>query len=1775
MINKNKQIKIQIALLIILLFGVGLENIWGQNKIIIKHQDGAYYNDRLPNGMQKTNTHRTTVYIKEGETKTLSLPTIDYAAPHSYSRWYDYDNDGIGDSPFTTSYNYGNGIVKYSTGNNGVTGTVELKALPAFQKKTVAVDVAAYTDWTLEGTNITTEPTLSYRWIFDMVNANVIADKLTAITDAGGYLEDKVVYLPKKDIAGRENPRVTLEYDRNNYYIHMESPKTPGNTFCINNTGSFEEYSEETTSGNFNYRDKYTYNLEFEVTGASNFSNRFLYIDQTVQPAEITVRLKGTITKQKQKKNNNKWYNDGSSSTPVSLYYNVARFKLNYVDVPKNYDELEEQDKNLPDNEKHSPKHLRNNYILINQLNFDYDTKPVTKENNAWLTPLQWDYCSYGFASSWLYLKNKRVMPDGCAPSKNEYGFVKSANVSNISTGTISSVTITNPKDGTQASGNYMYSWYNSGQTVYDCLHYETNGKKDGYFMYIDASSTPGVVAKLPLENKLCSGTKLFVSAGVCSMTRIGTEYAYADLNFIFKGVDSEGNETELNRYTTGDIKLYTGSGNPWSQIFYTFDYETEVEYERYLLQVENNATSTKGGDYAIDDIRVYRSKLAVQASQILLPCGTEESAKIKVQIGYDKLLNTLWTDPNKEEIEIRYQFMDADKKPISGYNYRKGSTTTEEPFYEYGSIWIKTDRDAMEEWVQGTTPEDISEKFDELPTATGDKVFAKIQHIENDPQGQQYYIVFKTPNNEVLKYNKAYHTTIANNNGKFETTVCSLISDPFIIEKPGQITVDGSTVIDEKGICYGAPITIQAVLLDRINHEPIEPCSFDWYFGNRFAEISASLSHYREEDAYPSYEGDTETGLQQPKGPFTQEDYTILEASINANRLYLNRTEMVRRVTKGETILAKPIVASTGKQEDPDFNICNNVIQLDTDSETAMPEIEIGQGEKTQMVRMSREQMQTLTENVNKTLWIPVNSFKNSNGEKIYQIVQSKDNLYEGTQTGIVYLCGTNDPAYKAIDFSEALLPQIARLNTINVGPEKENYLVFSFNEKDDNFPATATGFRMKEGFTYSLMFFYNEERNGDETVEHSVCNGMSTLNICIVPKYLTWTGEKGDNWNNDGNWKRSTKDELYKTDYADYTGEDLTSAQGFVPMHNSLATIANTTTAPWLYELTASGNGSSDISANTNHPATPADSTDYKANAPSAKIEYELETRNGPEATSTEARKHTYAGVLFKGNSCAQIYFKHGAEMRNTQYLTYEKAHVEFELNNNRWYMLSSPLQSVVAGDMYIPTEGGRQVTEAFKDIIYQQGTVNNRFDPAVYQRNWSTDNAENFLPNTGNYNVKKAGDWSGAYNRVDEIYNAGRGFSIRPIYFETAGGTKEIKEGHQTLFRLPKADERYEYYAYGSDDIPDSSQGWNADKDRLAANGRLALTDGQEQINVTLTNNQEGNGELFLAGNPFMATLDMNKFFDRHKSTNPDQAEQLNRKYILLTDKGQCYFTWNETAQAWESSVPGITGGTVAPLQGFFVERTVKGAEVHATYTPDMTIAKPATGNLLRSVQTRSADDGTARLYVTAERDGFQSHVLIAERFSADNAYNEEEDVATFIDSNLKDQPTLYSVAGNTVVSINEVSDCKMIPLGIYSENPDNVTLSFRGAESFGKEITLYDAQTGLHTAINDNRSSFSIAGNTHGRYFICLGEIEEEKDASVLTAYSAEANRITIVASQGDPLKEVSIYNTLGMEVQRLTGLSSTREEATVSGGLYIVRIKSENKGVTVKVAVKDK
>ena len=64
---------------------------------------------------------------------------------------------------------------------------------------------------------------------------------------------------------------------------------------------------------------------------------------------------------------------------------------------------------------------------------------------------------------------------------------------------------------------------------------------------------------------------------------------------------------------------------------------------------------------------------------------------------------------------------------------------------------------------------------------------------------------------------------------------------------------------------------------------------------------------------------------------------------------------------------------------------------------------------------------------------------------------------------------------------------------------------------------------------------------------------------------------------------------------------------------------------------------------------------------------------------------------------NKVKAIYFKPEAQLRRQQFLTYDTAHVEFEMTPDAKYWMASPLQSVFAGDMYTVKNTGRQNTYA----------------------------------------------------------------------------------------------------------------------------------------------------------------------------------------------------------------------------------------------------------------------------------------------------------------------------------------------------------------------------------------------------------------------------------------------------------------------------------------------
>jgi hypothetical protein len=1616
-----------LSFLCLILLVSNAKNIQGQT---ISHQKGEFYGaeDYMTNAygksMQKTNTYNTIVYVDPSTTTTtLNLPSKTATSPHHYYRWYNYKTDGASAQITTGGTAYTNGRIAYG-------GTTLLDAItynvPSTLSSTpdiIACDVSANIDYTVSGSYLTQEPTLSYRSIYDIRSAKEIADKLKSCT-GNVYLEDYTIYMPSAKITGsNEYPRVALKYNATNYFGYNSS-----NALV---QGSYSNFALVNTNSQF-----------------TTSNTRFCYVTPGTAGTSKVVTAKITCG---------------------TLTYNVARFTIIFLaDIPDLYDNLTGTEA------KRSISYLDNNYVLLSKLDFDYDTDPATLANNMWSKPLSWDICSYGFSSPTLFDKGLRGFTNKVC-QWNEYGFYKTANVAGITSN---------------------YTWYNGGRTVYDRRHFTSSGAQDGYFLYVDAAETPGIIAKLAID-KLCPGTKLFVSAGISSLTN-GTGKSDPDLNFVFIGIDADGNETELNRYTTGDIPQATTSPTPWWQAYYSFTYNSNIDYVSYKVQIENNCLSTKGGDYAVDDIRIYRSKPSVQANQVTLPCGNE-NAKVKVRVEYQKLLENM----SKTEaatglgstFQVRYKFLDDSKNTIV-YNYN----TSSDPDNEYGVINVSTDFSAMTA---------ITSSNEAPLTYSMSPALAYTETVTIDGVATRF-ICFQTPNNETLKENKTYYTVIANSGGTFGTGTCDMISDPFIIIPPSRITVDGASWNSEDGMCYGNIMTIGANLRDRITHEDIV-CRFDWYFGSKeefettpASGMSASTALINYRTVYPNpAEGE---GLMGVSGVFTQDAYDLLLSLINTKKLVLNKKEIQRLIRYGEALFAKPIPATAvPTSTTTDLELCTDYVEIDATASHINPSIMLNSEgfDSPISLRMGLSQFNDLKTTSTKTLTIPILDFKNSDQTKIRDLIKASDTK--------VYLIATDDPSITNVDSLNPII-QVANLETINatVATGDVDYLVLKI---------PTSSISVKEGYYYRMEFSFNQVQLIGDAVP---CNGTAQIYFKIVPEYLTWTGINGDNWNNDGNWKRSVKSELFKDD----TYSDDNNSHGYVPMNFSKATITNTAKTPWLYNLTSTVH-----LANSNY----SDDANKKANAATAYIDYDW---------MVKANGTNYDCETFYGNTCDQIYFKSQGEMRNTNFLTYNKAWVDFELTSGRWYMLTSPLKNVVAGDMYLPTVGGRQETEAFQPITFSTAT-NNRFNPAVYQRSWDHSSSTVFNSSGGSSDSYISANWSHVYNKVDETYTPGIGFSIRPVY--GTEGTDKV------LFRLPKDDLNYSYYSY------DNSVTGNNTAITRTDNGKLIFEDSAINVSLVLANTT-GTNNIFLVGNPFMATLDMKKFFDAHTD--------FERRFWLLTDNGQSAVAIASDGTLTTSGDDILTGA-VAPLQSFFIEKkeSVVGNPT-ITFTSDMTISKPSGGTLIRSANIENTS-----LRILSERNGYRSSILIKLKENASNSYNSNEDVPLIMDSNLSDAPTLYSMAGTKAVMINTVSSLKNIPIGIYSDNLDNVNLTFIGLENFGGKLNVYDSALDKTTEINEENCKITIPGNTHNRYFINYTNKEIGDELYKINIYAPEKSKLIVETSQSDELRDIKVYSLNGMLIREINSFdNSSKAEIFMPVGTYILSVRSQYNVETKKVCI---
>lgn len=749
------------------------------------------------------------------------------------------------------------------------------------------------------------------------------------------------------------------------------------------------------------------------------------------------------------------------------------------------------------------------------------------------------------------------------------------------------------------------------------------------------------------------------------------------------------------------------------------------------------------------------------------------------------------------------------------------------------------------------------------------------------------------------------------------------------------------------------------------------------------------------------------------------------------------------------------------------------------------------------------------------------------------------------------IYLIETNDPEYTGLvhveDFDQYKYP-IGKI--LNLHAEKyvtgsgfNDYAEVQFYLDEQTLEdGSKFTFAPREGYTYTFAINFAEK--GREI--NNSCWGSFPMTMKVVPEYLVWNGGANDNWNNDANWKRATKADIKVTDnsYTDYAEGELTeTGNGFVPMLFSNVVMPKNSKVE-LYMAGYREGGGNDPSASWGS----SNQRPENIGDPTENIQYDLMVYDD---NPDDQYNDDLTTQRYRVNICRDIHFEPGAEMLHAEQLIYNKAWMDVSMPTKEWTLVSLPLRDVVSGDWYTSTTGTQTELPYFKDITFNDQT-NDRRNPAVYQRSWDENATIVDSPiNNGNGTVGFSTStvaWSAAYNDASVPYVAGGGYSL---------SARDVTGGNGTLsFRFPKADTQYDY---STGTFTRNNSG------KLLVSGLLDRDNPMQLVrhdNITQTLAPSQDGMYMIVGNPFMAPLDLQKFFE----ANAGEDGNLTGQYWSETADGQATGGTDATGGQWVTP----TGTeTIAPFGAFFVQLRDGAVDNTVKFTADMQKFEPV-------------DQGaTTAFTITADNGNEKSGAALAYADNADNTFKATEDTRLMRNllGNNANELSVYTVAGDKAASVNRVKDAQQIPLGVFAADDDVTTLTFTGVAAL-MEPSLYDAEMNTDTPLTEGYT-LTVNGASHGRYFIrakgagegTTGITDVETGDGGVSVYSVAPRQV--VVSSGAELLEVSVYSVGGAMLGH-ESVGGGRTAVTLDGidsGVAVVRVVTADGQTTRKLVVK--
>ncbi|MCL2650129.1 MAG: Ig-like domain-containing protein [Candidatus Azobacteroides sp.] len=523
----------------------------------------------------------------------------------------------------------------------------------------------------------------------------------------------------------------------------------------------------------------------------------------------------------------------------------------------------------------------------------------------------------------------------------------------------------------------------------------------------------------------------------------------------------------------------------------------------------------------------------------------------------------------------------------------------------------------------------------------------------------------------------------------------------------------------------------------------------------------------------------------------------------------------------------------------------------------------------------------------------------------------------------------------------------------------------------------------------------------------------------------------------------------------------------------------------------------------------------------------------------------------TIENGNSgepvCNNIWFENGGEIAHPDSLNYDSAHVELKIEANRWYMFSAPLQKFYTGDIYLTSP-----------CPHDDGV-------ALYTQLFNTPNPQTTLGGT---------EWTGNFNVASHLMAAGDGVSIWADDGSPYSAHANVV-ANGSGFWFPKKDTEYSYYYPGTNSPTGEKTGT---LNRTNSHKFIYESCAKNVSNGDITIPVTAPGEVILVGNPFMAHLDFDKFFEANSGKIEWLYEVIKDAHSDLEGDFPMYRMYKKDEGSGDVIRDDSLGNLIPPMQSIILT-TKSGFNGNLTFNGNMTVTSP--GNNLR-VSKYVPEIVT----ITASMGEQTNTASLIYRQGASNSFIPGEDSYKLytekMDDYLNDKPlVLYTSSSDGFpLEVNTFGNTdENIKLGIRTSFTGEIELDFSGVENFisDKDIFLRDLEKGAVINLRET-PVYTFTKETadtelKDRFLLTFSSVtgmDNTQQGNAIVIF-AEGDRLQVI-SNNDLLKSVQVFDLQGRLLEGTSPLSRTFTTTINYRGVYVIKAESDNSSEVKKIII---